>query len=117
LKIKGKSKADSSVFDELHQTYVNEIIEHKERLPEGYQYFGANNNIENLSLFVKNNPFAASALSNIDGKLAIVGMGDSAAPNSWFKRFVDLLSDDYPRVVATFKSDFEVSLSRNCFLL
>lgn len=108
LAVRGKSKSDPTVFDDFHSNFVENIIQHKHLLPDGYKFFGSNNNVENLNLFIKHNPFAASALSKVGEKIAIVSMGDSAGPTSWFKRAVDLLDDSYPRVVATFSDDLTV---------
>ena len=108
LNLNGKSKSDLSAADDLHKQYVDQNINHRELLPKGYRFFGSNSNVENLELFLKHNPFAASALTKVDDQIAVVSMGDSAGPKSWFKRSVDLLDDSYPRVVATFSDDMNV---------
>ena len=104
----GKSKSDLSAIDDFHKHYVDQTINHRELLPKDYKFFGSNSNVENLELFLKHNPFAAIALSKVNEQIAVVSMGDSAGPKSWFKRAVDLLDDSYPRVVATFSEDLKV---------
>jgi hypothetical protein len=111
MSINGKSKQDLSVFNEIHQLFITKVIDHKERLPENYKFFGSNNNIENLELFIKHNPFMASALSKVDERLMIVSSPVNAvatASEGWFERIVDLLDNSYPRVDATFSDALKV---------
>jgi len=114
MSITGKSKQNSSACNDIHEEFIKEVINHKERLPEKkYEFFGSNDNVKNLELFIKHNPFMASALSIVDGHLMIVSYikadavdaVDAADEGGWFERIVDLLDDSYPRVDATFSSD------------
>ena len=96
--LNGKSKSDLSAIDDFHKHYVDQTINHRELLPKDYKFFGSNSNVENLELFLKHNPlFAAIALSKVNEQIAVVSMGDSAGPKSWFKRAVDLLDDSCRR--------------------
>ena len=110
MSITGKSKQNSSACNDIHEEFIKEVINHKERLPEKkYEFFGSNDNVKNLELFIKHNPFMASALSKFNGHLTIVSYRKAdavdAADEGWFERIVDLLDDSYPRVDATFSSD------------
>ena len=115
MSIIGKPKQDLSVCKEIHQEFIKEIINHTERLPKNYKFFGSNNNIENLELFIKHNPFMASALSKVNGQLMIVSFRKAgavdAAGEGWFERIVNLLDNSYSRVNATFSDALEVMIS------
>ncbi len=113
LSINGKPKQNNlSVCDKIHEEFATKIINHNERLPKNYIFFGSNKNVENLELFIKHNPFIASALSKVNDLMIVsytpVNAVATAASKGWFERIVDLLDNSYPRVVATFSDTLKV---------
>jgi len=111
-KMKGKKKKNNAggLLTDLHNYYIDSVVEHKDLLPEGYKYFGNNNNVENLKPMLQNNAFYASALVCKSGSstFAVNSVETGNGPKSWYSMLVSALEDSYPRINAVFSSTMDL---------
>jgi len=118
-KIAGKSKNAAGVFDATQKLYIKESGAVTNKLPQDYQFFGAEDSVNDLTQFLRTNPFLASALIGQQGSNGITFELDSVpinamnplpADSNWFKRFTSELDNDaYVRVKARFDSDLTLT--------
>jgi hypothetical protein len=109
--LKGKLKVNNGegVLTQLHNYYVDAVLEHKELLPSDYQYFGTGSNVESLQLLLANNPFYASALSSSGGGFSVKTVDTGKGEKTWYYKLVSILEDTYPRINANFDSKMQLT--------
>lgn len=108
LTLVGKEKSDpqtQQIFKNLHQDYVDYAV--KQDLPNGYLFFGNNNNYDNLPYVFKTNAFYTAALrSGPNMTFEIDPFGKRGT--TYFSQLTACLSNKLPRVHAIFDSKMNV---------
>ena len=105
----------------VHNAFQYELIKNKDKLPQNYQYFGSGNNVENLCLFAKNNPFFASTLisrKSDKGEVTyeIISLSKRGCEHeTYFAEAVSTLDAGYYRVNLVFNSDVTKIISYQAF--
>jgi len=103
-----KKQDDVDTFQGIQADYIK-FIKGKDKswknLPDDYRYFGKfNNNKENLTEFLKNNPFFSNALKS-KGRGFVI---DTQDKKTWFGKAVQALDNSYDRVHAVFDRNMEL---------
>lgn len=114
-RIIGKPKDDFNVLKPLHDEYVNQVLESplspSNKLPKGYKYFGINDGVKNLEVFLKNNPFLASALASYEdsnGDITFEVDPYGITKQTLFSDYVAALDDSAIRVIGKFDKDLKI---------
>jgi hypothetical protein len=113
--MEGRPKTDKDIIKRIQKHFIKNVIQNRDILPADYKYFGNDNSVENLELFVANNPFFASALTSskdeISGKNSfwLKSFKDNKDTETYFQRLVTTLDDSYMRVNVKFDENLKVS--------
>lgn len=118
-KISGKNKSTPDVFDATQKLYIKESGSASNKLPADYSFFGNEDSVNDLTQFLRTNPFLASALIGHQDGANLAFELDSTpidattplpADSNWFKRFTNQLNNDgYVRVKARFAADLTLT--------
>ena len=114
-RLEKKPKVGSEpLFKEFQDLFVKAVLGTQDHLPKDYQYWGDNNSTDNLPVFLRSNPFFASALSSSVNAAGAREFEIKSSPSSndtnWFRRIVGTLDNSYVLVDAKF--DVNMNLTR-----
>ena len=92
------------VLAKIQNIFIKEVVQSRDLLPPDYKFFGSGDSVKNLLTFVQTNPFFTSAIThNANSTFSINSVPVSGGPSTYFSNLMLKLSDDYPRINATFK--------------
>ena len=103
----GKLKEEcEGIIESIQNSFVSTCVDNQHLLPTDYKYFGTGDNVENLKLLLKNNPFFASSLSA--SGLGNFHVNSVDGGKTWFSKISTALEASVPRVNADLDSNMDL---------
>ena len=105
--LNGKVKEEcEGIIENIQNTYLSCNVQNQYLLPTDYKYFGTGDNLENLKLLLKNNPFFASSLTA--GTLGNFHVNSVDGEKTWFSKLITALDGTNFLINANFDSNMEL---------